>query len=99
MSNSFEYRVCQVTDARVTFVNGTWEGDRPLDEERPDESLESCPKVWEYLGRAGSEGWELVSAVTSFHTVEETGLLSLIPGGPGPVRTFFDTLYLKRSAS
>ena len=98
MSNSFAYRVCDVKDDRVTFVNGIWQGDSPLDEERPDESLDSCPKVWEYLARAGSEGWELVSAVASFRTVEETGLLSLIPFGPGPAYSFFDTLYLKRSA-
>ncbi len=97
MSNSFEYQVCEVKDDRVTFVNGMWQGDRPLeDEERPAESLESCPKVWEYLARAGSEGWELVSAVASFRTVEATGLLSLLPGGPA--YAFFDTLYLKRSA-
>ena len=55
MALSFEYQVCQVQNSRVTFVNGEWQGTGPLDAERDEESLNSCPKVWEYLQHAGTE--------------------------------------------
>src|SRR4051812_30764225 len=59
MQPSFEYRVCLVQDARVTFVNGSWQGAMPMDLKNQKESLDSCPLEWEYLVKAGVDGWEL----------------------------------------
>ena len=64
---SFEYQVCSVQYGRVTFANGIWQGTTPLGGEN---ALESCPNVWDYLRRAGPDGWELVS-VTSGMTPEQ----------------------------
>jgi hypothetical protein len=44
----------------VTFVNGEWQGDRPMQPDHVDESLRSCSLEWEFLRDAGSDGWELV---------------------------------------
>jgi hypothetical protein len=102
MAISFEYLVCQVQHSRVTFVNGEWQGTGPLDAERDEESLNSCPKVWEYLLRAGTEGWELVSTVTRFFAKDETpGLVDSLIGDESTVtkHLFYDTMYLKRSIS
>jgi hypothetical protein len=50
--------------ARVTFVNGHWQGLQvPVDAD-PATLHNSCPMVWEYLDSAGRDGWELVSTVT-----------------------------------
>lgn len=61
MSRIFRYRVCQMQMARVTFVNGRWQG---LQIENADANTlyNSCPMVWEYLDAAGRDGWELVAA-------------------------------------
>ncbi len=61
MSRIFKYRVCQTQLARVTFVNGRWQG---LQIENADAGMlyNSCPMVWEYLEAAGRDGWELVTA-------------------------------------
>lgn len=62
----YAYRVCQTQQARVTFVNGAWQGQVPLAEAaRSDDPYGGCLEVWVYLARAGEEGWRLVSA-TSF---------------------------------
>lgn len=50
--------------ARVTFVNGHWQGLQVPEESNPAELYNSCPMVWEYLESAGRDGWELI-AVTS----------------------------------
>ena len=64
MPTAYEYLVCQMQMGRITFVNGEWRGsiDYRSDTD-PDTALNSCPQVWEYLNRAGAEGWELVGAV------------------------------------
>ena len=60
----FEYLVCNVQQGRVTFVNGVWHGSVPLAEASAQtDPFECCQQVWDYLRRAGEEGWELVSAV------------------------------------
>jgi len=61
LSKVFKYRVCQTQMARVTFVNGRWQG---LQIENADACTlyNSCPMVWEYLDAAGRDGWELVAA-------------------------------------
>ena len=55
----FEYQVCYGVGDRVTLVNGAWIGgeDIPLSERKQ----EDCPLMWEFLNRAGAEGWELVT--------------------------------------
>lgn len=60
MAKTCEYLVCLVQKSRVTFVNGEWQGERPLDLDRPDDSLDSCPRTWEFLQQVGARGWELV---------------------------------------
>lgn len=56
----FDYRLCQVQGARVTFVNGEWQGMRPMNAANAEESLQSCALEWDYLRTAGDEGWQLV---------------------------------------
>jgi hypothetical protein len=64
LAKTFKYRVCQAQMARLTFVNGHWQGLQVPEESNPAELYNSCPMVWEYLESAGRDGWELV-AVTS----------------------------------
>jgi hypothetical protein len=67
----FEYLVCQTQWGHVTFVNGEWRGSVDYTSEDVDAAYKSCPQIWEYLNRAGEEGWELVSAVTVTSTQSE----------------------------
>ena len=76
---NYEYQVCSVQYGRVTFVNGAWRGSAPFTGE--NESLASCPNVWDFLQEAGREGWELVSVITHPQTTPEAVL---------------DMIYLKR---
>ena len=62
MAKTFKYRVCQVQMARVTFVNGHWQGLQVPENSNPAELYNSCPMVWEYLESAGRDGWELVAS-------------------------------------
>jgi hypothetical protein len=73
----FEYQVCYGIADRVTFANGTWLGADIPESKRKQKDLLSCPLMWEFLGRAGAEGWELI-------TVLETPA-----GRTGNVRTYF----------
>lgn len=61
MAKTFKYRVCQVQMARVTFVDGHWQGLQVPEDANTTELYNSCPLVWEYLGSAGRDGWELVA--------------------------------------
>ena len=54
----FEYQVCYGVGDRVTLVNGAWIGGDIPESERKQED---CPLMWEYLNKAGAEGWELVT--------------------------------------
>ena len=63
MAKRFDYRVCHVQQARVTFVNGQWYGKQPPDAGPRETALESCPTEWDYLRLLGEEGWELVAVV------------------------------------
>ena len=47
--------------ARVTFVNGHWQGLQVPEESNPAELYNSCPMAWEYLESCGRDGWELVA--------------------------------------
>lgn len=47
--------------ARVTYVNGGWQGLQVPEVAGADTVFNSCPMVWEYLEAAGRDGWELVS--------------------------------------
>jgi hypothetical protein len=67
MTDAYEYQVCQVQEARVTWVNGVWAGDSRLKVHDLAASLESCCRVWTYLDQAGQEGWELVAVVSQSH--------------------------------
>ena len=84
--NQFEYQVCYGVADRVTFANGTWLGADIPESQRKQEDILTCPLMWEFLGRAGAERWELV-------TVLETS----VSGGRAEqkVRTYF----LKRELS
>jgi hypothetical protein len=61
MTKRFEFRVCQVQSARVTFVNGEWQGNRALAADQVDESLKSCSMEWDFLRSSGDDGWDLVA--------------------------------------
>jgi hypothetical protein len=61
VAKTFKYRVCQVQMARVTFVNGHWQGLQVPEDADTQELYNSCPLVWEYLESAGRDGWELVA--------------------------------------
>ena len=58
----YEYQVCSVQQARVTFVNGAWQGRVAPGVGDHDAALQSCQQVWEYLDAAGYDGWELTAA-------------------------------------
>jgi hypothetical protein len=58
----YEYRICSVQYARVTFANGAWQGSVPPTGDQ-QAALDSCPQVWDYLQEAGRDGWELVAAL------------------------------------
>ncbi len=92
MSRQFEYLVCRVNFQRVTFVNDAWQGKDVPESERKDEVVQSCPAVWEYLQLAGSEGWELVSAVDSSFTAPKASAGTFKAADPIP----FQLLFLKR---
>ncbi|MEP6939849.1 MAG: hypothetical protein ABI846_08795 [Rudaea sp.] len=57
----FDFRVCQVQSACVTFVNGEWQGNRPPVGDRVEESLQTCSMEWDYLRSAGEDGWQLAA--------------------------------------
>lgn len=63
MRQHYEYRVCQVQQSRLTYVNGAWQGKLPPTGDQVEAALASCPQVWDYLRGAGEDGWELVGAV------------------------------------
>lgn len=65
MPKRFEYRVLMVQDARVSGVNGKWNGKMAPSPDHAAESLKTCPAEWDYLATAGNEGWELVAAIGS----------------------------------
>lgn len=62
MRSRFDYRTCMVQNARITFVNGRWQGKLPPTSEDATKALNSCPEEWEYLVGCGADGWELVAA-------------------------------------
>ena len=82
MTTPYQHQVCYSILDRVTFVNGEWQGDDIPESDRKQEDAESCLLVWDYLAKAGAEGWQLV---TVLETANQT------PGQP-----FVRTLYLKR---
>ncbi len=58
----FQYRICQLQQSRVTYVNGTWKGEIAPEAGNTQAAFESCPFVWDYLQAAGEQGWELVTS-------------------------------------
>ena len=76
MDKRFEYQVCYGLVDRITFSNGQWLGaDIPESKRKPEDVLK-CPLMWEYLERAGGDGWELVGVLET-------------PAVKGNVRTYF----------
>ena len=61
LPKTFKYRVCQTQMARITYVNGLWQGLQVPEVAGAEIVFNSCPMVWEYLEAAGREGWELVT--------------------------------------
>ena len=70
----FEYMICASQLMRITFVNGRWQGDLPVD---TPGALDTCPDLWEFLQRVGSSGWELVSVTTNNSPEPDTILTTL----------------------
>ena len=81
----FEYQVCYGVADRVTFANGEWLGADIPEAKRTQEDIQTCPLMWEFLSRAGAQGWELISLLET-----PAG-----PKGDQKVRTYF----LKREVS
>ncbi len=77
MSRRFEFRVCQVQNARVTFVNGNWQGNRPPAADRVDDSLQTCSMEWDYLEGAGDDGWDFVGVAQGVGGDANTRILYL----------------------
>ncbi len=77
MAKTFNYRVCQTQAARVTFVNGRWQGLQVTEEAGPAQLYNSCPWVWEYLESAGRDGWELVAVVSQADAAGAANLMFL----------------------
>ena len=73
----FEYQVCYGVADRVTFANGTWLGADIPEAQRKQTDILKCPLMWEFLARAGADGWELIT------------LLETPAGKVGNVRTYF----------
>lgn len=63
MTRRYEYQVCSVQSARVTWVNGGWLGSVAPESADHDAALKSCPTVWDYLQSVGYDGWELTASV------------------------------------
>jgi hypothetical protein len=63
MPQRYEYQVCQVQWARVTYVNGAWAGGVAPAGDDHAAAVGSCTAVWDYLQEAGREGWELVGVL------------------------------------
>ena len=80
MARSFKYRVCQMQMARVTYVNGLWQGLQVPEVAGADTVFNSCPTAWEYLESAGNEGWELVTAseYAVSHGAEVSNVVNLL---------------------
>jgi hypothetical protein len=64
--------------ARVTFVNGHWQGLQVPEQSNPAELYNSCPMVWEYLESAGRDGWELVSVASQIDGMSSPGAANLL---------------------
>ena len=77
---TFKYRVCQIQMARVTYVNGRWQGLQVPEVAGTETVFNSCPMVWEYLEAAGREGWELVAVAghAISHTDEVSNSVNLL---------------------
>jgi hypothetical protein len=83
MPRTFEYRVCNVQQGHVTFVDGVWQGSAPLAEVAGlADPFKFCLEVWDYLRLAGADGWELVTTVA--HQTNDAS---------------YDILYLKREST
>ncbi len=78
MAKTFKYRVCQTQMARVTFVNGHWQGLQVPEDVQPAELYNSCPMVWEYLESVGREGWELVAVSSQADSMNSSSTANLL---------------------
>ncbi len=78
MAKTFKYRVCQTQMARVTFVNGHWQGLQVPEDVQPAELYNSCPMVWEYLESAGRDGWELVAVSSQADGMNSSNAANLL---------------------
>ncbi|HEX8068504.1 MAG TPA: hypothetical protein VF546_01035 [Pyrinomonadaceae bacterium] len=99
MAKMYDYRVCQVQQQYVTFVNGEWQGRVPLAEAAAAaDPFASCPHTWDYLQRVGPDGWELVATVTHQPRASLSG--SVTPASGAVEATLahesYDIMYLKR---
>jgi hypothetical protein len=74
----FEYRVCYCQDDRVTFVNQHWQGRVLPSDADVATALKTCPLLWDFLDKAGREGWELKGALNQIVKGETQQILYLM---------------------
>jgi hypothetical protein len=85
MTKQFQHQVCYSVIDRVTFANGVWQGADIPESQRQQKDVETCPFIWDYLQRAGAEGWELVCVMEN--------------PNPAKGQPWVRTIYLKREMS
>lgn len=75
MPEQYRYQVCAMQNNRITFMNGVWQGEIGPSGVDPNVALDSCPTVWDFLNKAGREGWELTAVLDQ--PVENTHIQTL----------------------
>lgn len=62
MARRYEFRVCQVQQGLITYVNGKWQGKMAWSSDHAEEALKTCSAEWDYLTAVGADGWDLAAA-------------------------------------
>lgn len=76
MGRKYQYQQLNMQYGRIIYVNGQWNGSVYPNKDNEKEALQSCPYTWEYLDKAGADGWELISAVNQ--TIKENQEMQLL---------------------
>ena len=78
----FEYRVCYCQGDRVTFVNQHWQGRVQPSDADVATAMKTCPLVWDFLEKAGRDGWDMRGATTQVFQGENQQILYLLRPRP-----------------